>query len=135
MIDRDTKAGFGERLIAAIVDGIILGIGAWVLARILPMTASNGLSVVLGAAYYTYFESTPAGQTPGKRLFNLRVLDAATGEAPEPMKAFLRYLCSFVSAIPCFIGYLWMLWGGQRDTWHDKLSGTACVSAGFHPVP
>jgi uncharacterized RDD family membrane protein YckC len=29
-----------------------------------------------------------------------------------------------ISAIVLCLGYLWMLWDGEQQTWHDKIAGT-----------
>lgn len=42
-------------------------------------------------------------------------------------KAFLRYVGRIVSAIPCLIGYIAMLWDPQKQTWHDKIADTVVV--------
>ncbi|MDQ2826266.1 MAG: CbtB-domain containing protein, partial [Actinomycetota bacterium] len=38
--------------------------------------------------------------------------------------ALLRHLYSYVSALALGIGYLWMLWDPEKQTWHDKWSST-----------
>jgi uncharacterized RDD family membrane protein YckC len=42
-------------------------------------------------------------------------------------RAFLRWLVSIVSFIVLFIGYLWMLWDPEKQTWHDKAAGSVPV--------
>jgi uncharacterized RDD family membrane protein YckC len=33
-----------------------------------------------------------------------------------------------------YLGYLWMLWDPQQQTWHDKLVGTTVVPVSAYPV-
>ena len=33
----------------------------------------------------------------------------------------------FISGQICYLGYLWMLWDGKNQTWHDKVAGTFVV--------
>ena len=49
--------------------------------------------------------------------------------------ALLRNLCRIVSGIPCFLGYFWMLWDREKQTWHDKLSNTVVVPVTDYPPP
>ena len=34
-----------------------------------------------------------------------------------------------LSLLPLGLGYLWMLWDPQQQTWHDKICGTMVVRA------
>ncbi len=43
-------------------------------------------------AYFTLSVGSSHGQTPGKRLTGIAVIDEATGGTPTYPKAFLRYL-------------------------------------------
>ena len=122
------RAGFGQRLLAWLVDAVILFAVNGVLYTLLGRSASQGLGTLLGLAYYAFFEGGPAGQTPGKRVTNLRVVRAdGSGAELGWGAAILRYVCRILSAIPCGLGYLWMLWDRRRQTWQDKLGETLVV--------
>jgi len=70
------------------------------------------------------------GQTWGRKLAGVRVVDATTGAAPGWGKAIGRSLfANVISANVCYLGYLWMLWDSKRQTWHDKVAGTLVVEA------
>ncbi|MDQ6820397.1 MAG: RDD family protein [Actinomycetota bacterium] len=45
-----------------------------------------------------------------------------------------RYIASILSALCILIGYLWMLWDTEKQTWHDKLSNSVVVPAADYPV-
>jgi uncharacterized RDD family membrane protein YckC len=32
-----------------------------------------------------------------------------------------------------YLGYFWMLWDGQKQTWHDKLATTVVVPVAYYP--
>ena len=34
----------------------------------------------------------------------------------------------------CYLGYFWMLWDGEKQTWHDKLATTVVVPVAYYPV-
>ena len=38
------------------------------------------------------------------------------------------------SGIPCFLGYFWMLWDSEKQTWHDKMAITVVVPTSDYPV-
>ena len=127
------RAGFGTRLLASLVDGIIVGVISGLLGAILG-NAGRGLGVVVGLAYYIYLEGSPSGQTVGKKLLNIRVVNFNTGGELGFGGAALRYVGRILSAIPCLLGYFWMLWDGQKQTWHDKIATSVVVPTSSYPV-
>jgi uncharacterized RDD family membrane protein YckC len=120
------RASFGIRLVAALVDAAILFVVGLVLALTLKTTGSL-LNILIGIAYYVYFEGGPDGQTLGKKAVNIRVVDYATGGEIGYAKGFIRYVGRILSAIPCLLGYFWMLWDEDKQTWHDKIATTLVV--------
>ncbi|CAB4589143.1 MAG: RDD family protein [Actinomycetes bacterium] len=70
------------------------------------------------------------GQTWGRRIVGVKVVRTRTGEAPGIGRALGRTLfANVISAQVCYLGYLWMLWDGQKQTWHDKVCDTHVVKA------
>ncbi len=67
------------------------------------------------------------GRTPGKLLLDLRVVNARTGGPPGYMRAFMRYIGYFVSALPLGLGFIWIVFDRQRQGLHDKIAGTRVV--------
>jgi uncharacterized RDD family membrane protein YckC len=128
------RATFGARLLAALLDGVIVGVIGGVLRAMLGMAAGQGIAFLLGLAYYIYLEGSPSGQTVGKRVLNIRVVDFETGGPLGYGRAALRYVARIVSAIPCLLGYFWMLWDPQKQTWHDKIATTVVVPTADYPV-
>ena len=47
---------------------------------------------------------------------NRTVLDADTGRSLPYVRAFVRALMSNLSALPCFLGFFWMLWEPRKRT-------------------
>ena len=127
------RADFGTRFLAALVDGVVLFV-VGILLRLLLGLVGQLLGIVVGLAYYAYFEGSPSGQTPGKRTAQIRVVDASSGGSIDPGRALIRYVARIASAIPCGLGYFWMLWDANKETWHDKLSATAVVPTSAYPV-
>jgi uncharacterized RDD family membrane protein YckC len=121
----DARAGFWNRFAAALIDGVLLGIVSTVL-QIAVGSAGTVVGVAVGLAYYTYLEGE-SGQTIGKRAVGIRVVDIAGGGAIGFSRAFIRYVGRYISAIVILLGYLWMLWDPQKQTWHDKLANSVVV--------
>jgi uncharacterized RDD family membrane protein YckC len=121
------RAGFWRRFAAAFIDGILLGIVSGILGAILDNTGSAlGLLVTIG--YFTYFHGS-TGQTPGDAALSIRIVDKDTGLPIGFGRAFVRWLVSIVSALVFLLGYLWMLWDSEKQTWHDKAANDVVIPA------
>jgi len=126
------RAGFGERLVAWIIDFVAIVVLEVIFARIVP--ALSVVIGVLGLAYFIYFEGSPSGQTVGKKIMNIRIVDATNGGPIGYGRATLRYFAKILSGIPCGLGYFWMLWDKDKQTWHDKLATDVVVPTSAYPV-
>jgi uncharacterized RDD family membrane protein YckC len=130
---RGPRAGFWRRLGAALIDGLITAIVVGILSAAL-RGAGYALGIVLSIAYFVYFEGGASGQTLGKRALGIRVIDAETGGPIGYGRAFIRWVGRILSTIPIYLGYLWMLWDREKQTWHDKLAGDVVVPTSAYPV-
>jgi uncharacterized RDD family membrane protein YckC len=128
------RASFGRRLVAYLIDAILVGIIYGIVAAVVDPTVGSLVSLVVGIAYFAYFEGGPRGQTLGKMALGIRVVDFNTGGAIGYPRGVGRYLARILSAIACFLGYLWMLWDKEKQTWHDKLATTVVVPVEYYPV-
>jgi uncharacterized RDD family membrane protein YckC len=62
------------------------------------------------------------GQTWGSKIVGVKVVSATNGETIGVGKALGRTLfAGFISANVFYLGYLWMLWDGEKQTWQDKV--------------
>jgi uncharacterized RDD family membrane protein YckC len=139
-------AGFGPRLAAGLIDGVVVTVGqAVVMAPALaywwsraapqastevgfwPILLSLGLvplALALGAVYYIYFWGVK-GATPGKRVLDL-VVQAEDGAHPIGVpRASMRLLGYILSGALFGIGFLMIALGGSAL--HDRLAGTRVV--------
>jgi uncharacterized RDD family membrane protein YckC len=119
------RAGFWIRFGAAIVDSILVAIVSVVLELALKGPGS-GLGFLLTIGYYVACEGSERGQTIGKAALGIRVRSAGGGPLGYG-RAFVRYVGRFISTIPLFLGYFWMLWDSNKQTWHDKIAGSVVV--------
>jgi uncharacterized RDD family membrane protein YckC len=129
-----SRAGFGPRLVAALIDGLLLAVVGGVVRAIFGFTLGALIQLILGLGYYVYLEGSPSGQTLGKRAMSIRVIDAGSAGPIGPARALVRYIGRLISAIPCFLGYLWMLWDKDSQTWHDKMATSLVVPTSEYPV-
>jgi uncharacterized RDD family membrane protein YckC len=68
------------------------------------------------------------GQTWGRKIAGIKVVRNSTGEVIGVGRAIGRVLfASLISAQVCYLGYLWMIWDDQKQTWHDKIADSAVI--------
>lgn len=120
--DKFNYAGFGDRLLAAIIDGILLSAVGSVFLRI----DKTYFHAVIAAIYAILLWVNWNGQTVGKKIMKIRIVKEDGGKV-EYTTAIVRYICYFISAIPLFLGYLWVIWDGKKQAWHDKIASTVVI--------
>ncbi len=76
--------------------------------------------------YFPYFWSH-GGQTPGMRLFHIRVVRDADGGPIGWGAALLRLIGYWVSAMVVYIGFLWVFVDKRRRGWFDLIAGTVVI--------
>jgi len=85
-------------------------------------------------SYFVFFWSL-VGYSPGKALLGLRIV-RQDGRPISVGRAIVRYLGYWVSAIPLFLGFIWILFDRQHEGWHDKLANTHVIYIfSEHPKP
>jgi uncharacterized RDD family membrane protein YckC len=120
------RAGFWRRFAAALIDGILLGIVSAILQAIIGQNGGYGIGTLVSIGYFVYFHGT-TGQTPGDAALSIRVVGKDDGAPVGYGRAFVRWLVSLVSAVVFLLGYLWMLWDSEKQTWHDKAANSVVV--------
>jgi len=117
-------------------DGSVTGFGDGNSLCEVPTGGTIAIAVVLwiaafvaGVIYYAKLEGGPSGQTVGKKALGIRVVDAATGGPIGTGRGVGRYFARILSALVCYLGYLWMLWDPEKQCWHDKLVNDYVVKA------
>ena len=104
-------AGAGSRLLALIVDSSFALAVSGAIYRLLVPTLPHGLgyaiwatlSFVLAWGYHVYFETRHRGQSPGKRLLGLRVVDGR-GLPLAVEQSFVRNVLRVLDLAPAFYG-------------------------------
>jgi uncharacterized RDD family membrane protein YckC len=134
----ERPARVGERAQAAMVDaGILVVLGALVVyfagraARVdVPSLAVSwpwlaSYLALLGLFYAGYFTGT-TGQTPGKMIAGLRVVDAR-GRPPGYLRASLRAMAGAAGTVLGGLGLIPMALDPARRALHDRLLSTRVV--------
>ena len=129
-------AGFWQRALAVLID--------WLIVVVISMPV---IVLAFGAEYFSLDPARRAwdvltwlligvvvvgfwrycGATPGKLAVALKVVDARTGGRPSTGRLVLRFLGYLVSALPLYLGFLWIAVDRRKQGWHDKIAGTVVI--------
>jgi len=123
-------AGWGSRVLAALIDYVALGVLAVIL--IIAHAPIIGLLVDLVAivwALYNAYQGGATGQSYGKKIAGIRLLREANGVPIGGGLGIGRYFLHIIDGIPCYIGYLWPLWDSKKQTFADKIVGSVVIKA------
>ena len=133
--------GFGPRYLAFWVDTFVLylvtglAVGLMVASSLLGATGVMliGLLALIYLGFLVYYfaggESGQARATPGKWSLGIIVVDTKN----EPLKfgqAFVRMVCSLLSALTLYIGFVMCLFDPEKRAMQDKMSNTRVVWKG-----
>lgn len=138
-------AGIGSRFIALLVDYLIWGAGLLVLLvlALLTLPAMHAFNVksaqwaealviflvfLLNWGYFTLFEAFWGGQTPGKRVARIRVIQRS-GRSIGLLESLARNLVRYVDQLPFFyaVGVIAMFSSRQHQRLGDLAAGTLVV--------
>jgi uncharacterized RDD family membrane protein YckC len=134
------RAGFGTRLLAFALDALLVFFAAVVLALAfwVPVGSVGFINrpdehpyaywlywglLTIGAAAYTVLLTAMNGQTVGKQMAGVIILQP-DGRMISLRIAMVRFAVSLVSALAFGLGFLWAIWDKDRETWHDKAART-----------
>ena len=122
------RANFWERIGAAFLDVIIVGILIMVVVHLVPPLRSVRPPQITFLVAIAYFAGMWAwkGTTVGGTVFNLKVV-RIDGKPVTFGVALMRGLVSVLSVVVLFLGFFWMIWDVEKQTWHDKVAGTVVV--------
>lgn len=143
-------AGFWIRVVATIIDDVIVMIGSLILgyfamavvyfvtkpeASLMDAFTGTqiqliqfGASLFLSIPYYIGFHYK-MGATPGKRMFKIVVKDYQTGGSISLGQSVGRYLGTMLSALTFGIGYLMVAFHPKKRALHEVLSNTVSLIA------
>jgi uncharacterized RDD family membrane protein YckC len=120
-LDIENRAGFWIRMAALLLDFVLVGI---VLSMV--HMAHHGLPLFLagyGAVMWKIRGTTIGGIVCGLRVVRL------DGRAIDWPTAIARALGAFLSMVVVGLGFIWVVFDPERQSWHDKIAGTVVVYA------
>lgn len=116
------RAEFWIRSVALFIDGILCAI----VLKLIPFTHFNFGGFLLILAIYGAVMWKLRGTTVGGSICHLKVV--RLDERP------MDWTCTIVRALSCFfslavvgLGFLWVAFDDERQSWHDKIAGTTVV--------
>ena len=135
----EVMATFGQRVLGRLLDSLnsfVVYLGVLLLTAIV-MTASGadegstsatvitliGAGIVIGLQ--VVWEGN--GGSPFRRGISVLIVDQNTFQPIGPWRAFVRILVANFSLLFFGLGFLWMLWDKNSQTWHDKAAGSVVV--------
>jgi uncharacterized RDD family membrane protein YckC len=83
--------------------------------------------LVIGAAVVGFWRY--CGATPGKVALGLRIVDANTLLPASTARLVLRFVGYLVSALPLYLGFLWIGVDRRKQGWHDKIARTIVINS------
>ena len=119
-------ASAGQRLGAFLIDlviSIIVVIGSAIGGE------GQTMNTVFGIAYWiiVLFMVATRGQSPGKIAIGIKIVKMDGRPIGFGTMLLREVLGKIVSAIILLLGYIWILFDGKRQGWHDKIASTIVV--------
>jgi uncharacterized RDD family membrane protein YckC len=112
------RAGFWERMFAAFLDMVIVGVVAG-LTHVAPLGLL--IAVVYFAGMWAWKQTTIGGIVVGLKVVRI------DGRPFTFVTAIVRALAAIFSVIVLFFGFIWIGWDIEKQGWHDKIAGTVVV--------
>jgi uncharacterized RDD family membrane protein YckC len=109
------RAGFWIRMVALLIDAILLGI-----------VIRHGEYILPALALYAAVLWKLKGSTVGGIIFGLKVV-RHDGRPMDWATAFVRALACFLSLLFLCLGFIWIAFDPEKQAWHDKIAGTVVV--------
>jgi uncharacterized RDD family membrane protein YckC len=129
-------AGFWQRALAFLIDWLIVVVISMPVIVVVfgaeyfsldPLRRSWDLLIafIVGVAILVFWRLY--GATPGKIAVALKIVDAETGKPPSTGRLVVRLLCYLLSALPLYLGFIWVAIDRRKQGWHDKIAGTVVI--------
>ena len=125
-------AGFWVRFLAILVDGLLLGLvlgplqaGA-ALSKSTPFIVASAILAFIIVYGYFIIMTWRFQATVGKMVLGIKVFNT-DGTAPGFGTAFVREISMILSALCCYIGFIWAGFDAEKQAWHDKIAKTYVI--------
>ncbi len=120
------RAGFWIRVAASLLDCILLGIVTAMSSSLLHGWLTPGGSLPFWFAVYCVVMWATKGTTIGGIICGLKVV--RVDDRPLDWSvAVVRALGGFLSLAVAGLGFIWVAFDDEKQSWHDKIAGTTIV--------
>ncbi len=132
----------GKRMGAFMIDDIVVTILLFIIfynqliainpqepLQLISFLETNGIYFILLRFLYHLYFTWQSGQTLGKRVLNIRIVEVESGGIPSFQVATLRSGFRVVSESIFYLGYILAYFTPMVQTLHDKISNTVVVDA------
>jgi uncharacterized RDD family membrane protein YckC len=146
-------AGFWKRAAASLLDGLVVGIGSWIIAMVMVMVVfglsaaggfasgdpsamgtsmiavqigSNLFGILVAAAYYAGFHASSSQATLGKMTVGIKVV-RSNGHRITLGRGIGRYFATWLSFLTIGIGFLMAAFTQRKQGLHDMVCDTLVV--------
>ncbi|HTL68438.1 MAG TPA: RDD family protein [Lacunisphaera sp.] len=120
------RAGFWIRVGAAFLDFIMVFVGGVILLKgILHLGLGPGIIFLAWIVYHPVMWKLK-GTTIGGIICNLKVVRVDDRPIDWGV-AIVRAFTAFMSFIACGLGFIWVAFDDEKQSWHDKVAGTTIV--------
>jgi uncharacterized RDD family membrane protein YckC len=131
----------GRRILAIIVDGLLLSVLFWVMSILFGSSSAEGgqvsasmtglpfvLYLLIVFAYFTLMEGY-LGQTVGKMLLGIKVIREDNGEVPGLKGAAIRTILRLIDVLPFayLVGFIAVLISAKNQRLGDMAANTLVV--------
>lgn len=126
-------AGFWIRLVAYIIDALILGAITFPVTQVLASmgigdNSANIMSIAISWMYFAVFESSKWMGSPGKKALGLIVTDEQ-GMPITVGRATRRYFAKILSVLLLGLGIVMIAFTARKQGLHDKIFHTLVLKA------
>ena len=124
-------ASVGQRFGAFLVDfviSVLVGIVGMVIGSAMGGDGSV-VNFVLSIGYWIVVLIMVAtrGQSPGKMAIGIKIVKTDGRSIGFGTTLLREIIGKIISSIILLLGYIWILFDGQRQGWHDKIASTYVV--------
>lgn len=156
VLPKEAYTSWFTRVLAWLIDNLIVGIPVGIAQGIAIATGENDcvtdtvdgysasctstpstfgviLTLVVGLAAFLFviwnygYRQGTTGSSIGKSVMKFKVVSEKTWQPIGFGLSIVRQLAHIIDGLICYIGYLFPLWDGKRQTIADKIMTTVCV--------
>ena len=123
-------ASIGQRFGAFLVDlviSMVIVFAGLVVGVLLYVGGFAAFVFIIAHFIFVVWLVTTRGQSPGKMAIGIKIVKTDGSSAKLGSVLLREIIGKIVSAIVLLLGFIWILFDGKRQGWHDKIAETVVV--------